>query len=163
MDILFLERNGVDLYEKLFSSETSRNALRFYRPQAVTGGVVVSTASLGSALSLVSELRWYIRRYMQEVLFELGPGIYCTHRLAQEAYYDRSASLATPWGFRRLYAIHDGILTREPLPPGMTIADCRDRYHSGDLLLEVWCAGDDSAGEIDTPDEGDEEPDTAPE
>jgi hypothetical protein len=140
MDILFLERKGVDLYETLFTSETSRNALRFYRPQAVTGGVKVTTASLGSALSLVSELRWYIRRYMQEVLFELGPGIYCTHRLAQEAYYDRSANLDTPWEFRRLYAIHEGILTREPLQPGMTIADCRDRYHAGDLLFEVWCA-----------------------
>ena len=62
MDILFLERSGVNLYETLFSSETSRNALRFYRPQAAAGGVMVTTASLGSALSLVSELRWYIRR-----------------------------------------------------------------------------------------------------
>lgn len=149
MDILFLERNGVNLYETLFASETSRNALRFYRPQAVTGGVTVTTASLGSALSLVSELRWYIRRYMQEVLFGIGPGIYCTHHLAREAYYDRSASLETPWEFRRLYTIHDGILTREPLQRGMTLADCRDRYHAGDLLFEVWCAEDECVCRIE--------------
>jgi hypothetical protein len=163
MNILLLERNGVDLYETLFASETSRNALRFYRPQAVSGGIMVTTASLGSSLSLVSELRWYIRRYMQEVLFELGPGIYCTHRLAQEAYYDRSASLAKPWEFRRLYAIHDGILTRDPLQPGMTVADCRDRYHAGDLLLEVWCTEDECTGKIGIPDESECEPDTPPE
>lgn len=163
MNILFLERNEVDLYETLFASETSRNALRFYRPQAVTGGVMVTTASLGSALSLVSELRWYIRRYMQEVLFELGTGIYCTHRLAREAYYDRSASLAAPWEFRRLYAIHDGILAREPLQPGMTAADCRDRYQAGDLLFEVWCTADECTGKIDIPDEREDEPGSPPE
>jgi hypothetical protein len=164
MNVLFLERSGVDLYATLSASETSRNALRFYRPEVVNGGVLVVTASLGSALSLASELRWYVRRYMQGVLFEIGPGIYCTQRLAQEAYYDRSATLEPPWDFRRLYAIRDRVLTKQPLQPGMTVADCRDRYRPDDLLMEVWCAEEEcvcrSAEEPDLPDEPGENKET---
>lgn len=142
MNILFLKRPGVNLYETLLQSETSRHALLFYRPVAVPGGISVTTATLGSALSLVSELRWYVRRYMKDVLFEFTDGIYCTYRLAREVYYDRSTSLESPWAFRRLYVIHEGeLISPVPLPVGTTREDFRGNHETDDILLEVWYSG----------------------
>ncbi|HQC13462.1 MAG TPA: DUF5804 family protein, partial [Methanoregulaceae archaeon] len=77
MNVLFLPREGVELYQELLSSETSRDALRFYRPAERHGGVMVTMASLGSALSLASDLRWYVRRYMRDVLFEISYAVFC--------------------------------------------------------------------------------------
>ena len=79
MNILLIQRDGRDLHHTLFSSETSRMALRFYHPKKRSCGVSITCATLGSALSLVAELRWYVRRYVREPLFELEPGIYFTH------------------------------------------------------------------------------------
>ncbi len=139
MNILFLQRPGVNLYETLLQSETSRHALRFYRPVAVPGGISVTTATLGSALSLVSELRWYVRRYMEDVLFEFSDEKYCTHNLAREVYYDRTTSLEPPWAFRRLYIIRDGVLvSRVPLPAGTTREDSREKHKTDDIYFEVW-------------------------
>jgi len=45
----------------------------------------IRTASLGSALALVSELRWYIQRYVEEVLFEPEKGIFCSSSLANRS------------------------------------------------------------------------------
>ena len=70
MNVLLIQPEGVDLYTTLLKSETSRGALRFYQPDRLEYGIRVRTASLGSALALVSELRWYIQRYVEEVLFE---------------------------------------------------------------------------------------------
>ncbi len=74
MNILLIQRDGVDLHHTLFASETSRLVLRFYHPKKNSCGVYITVSTLGSALSLVSELRWYIRRYVKETLFEVTPG-----------------------------------------------------------------------------------------
>jgi hypothetical protein len=110
MNVLFLQRKGIDLYRTLLASETSRRILQFYRPDPYPGGVAVQVLSFGSALSLASELRWYIRRYMQEVLFEVAIDRYCTLELARELYYDRDFTVRDDWPFRRLYAIRNGNL-----------------------------------------------------
>ena len=95
MNILLIQRDGVDLHHTLFASETSRMALRFYHPKKKSCGVYITVSTLGSALSLVSELRWYIRRYVKETLFEVTPGIFCTRTLAQDVYYERTTVLGT--------------------------------------------------------------------
>ena len=69
MNVFFLQRNGINLYQTLHASETSRNILRFYHPKEMVGGVTIPIDSLVSGLSLAGEMRWYIRRYMQDVLF----------------------------------------------------------------------------------------------
>ena len=74
MNILLIQRDGVDLHHTLFASETSRMALRFYHPKKKPCGVCITVSTLGSALSLVSELRWYLRRYVKETLFEVKAG-----------------------------------------------------------------------------------------
>ncbi|HNX17364.1 MAG TPA: DUF5804 family protein [Methanoregula sp.] len=143
MNILLIQRDGIDLHHTLFASETSRLALRFYHPKKVPSGVYITVATLGSALSLVSELRWYIRRYVRETLFEVEKGIFCTQTLAQDIYYERTAKIEKPWAFRRLYGFSHGRLTKRLV---MGQGSCAEDY-SGDLTgsdttVEVWCTED---------------------
>jgi hypothetical protein len=143
MNILLIQREGIDLHHTLFASETSRLALRFYHPKKIPSGVYISVATLGSALSLVSELRWYIRRYVRETLFEVENGIFCTQSLAQDIYYERTATLEKPWTFRRLYGFSQGRLThRLVMSPGSTAQDYERDLPRTDTTIEVWCTED---------------------
>ncbi|NVO66348.1 DUF5804 family protein [Methanofollis tationis] len=78
MRLILVQRDGTDLYTTLFSSETSREILRFYRPEKTPYGVSVRVISLGAALALAAELRWYLKRYVALALFEMAPGRCCT-------------------------------------------------------------------------------------
>jgi len=152
MKILLLEREGTDLYTTLYDSDTSRAMLRFYHPVRHPGGVEITTASLGSALSLVSELRWYIQRYVDEVLLTEDGSVYLTWHLA-EAVYERGITLTLPWPHRFRYRIHGGKVYRSPWdlsvfgPPAgpepeaspPAAADARDR------VLEVWSTAEEFA------------------
>ena len=143
MNILLVQREGVDLHHTLFASETSRMALRFYHPEKKPCGVYITVSTLGSALSLVSELRWYLRRYVQETLFEVTTGIYCTHILAQDVYYERASVLKPDWPFRRLYGFRDGkLITRVVMSPGSTIEEYHQEYIGIDRSIECWCTED---------------------
>jgi hypothetical protein len=143
MNILLIQRDGVDLHHILFTSETSRMALRFYHPKKKPCGLCITVSTLGSALSLVSELRWYLRRYVKETLFEVKAGTYCTHTLAQVVYYERSSVLEPDWTFRRLYGFRDGkLLTRVVMSPGSTIQEYHQEYAGIDASIECWCTED---------------------
>jgi hypothetical protein len=126
MNILLIQREGTDLHHTLFASETSRLVLRFYHPRKKSCGILINFATLSSALSLVAELRWYMRRYVREPLFELEPGIWFTHQLAQDVYYERTAVLGPGWPHRKLYGFKDGkVISSVPMSPGSTL----DEYH----------------------------------
>ena len=143
MNVLLLQREGTDLHNTLYESETSRMALRFYRPRKLPCGVYISTASLGSALSLVSELRWYIRRYVREPLFEIERGVFCTHQLAQDVYYERTAVLGPDWKWRRLYGFREGkLLSQLVMSPGSTVDEYHQEYAGVDRAIEIWCTED---------------------
>lgn len=143
MNILLIQKDGVDLHHTLFESETSRQALRFYRPKKRPCGVSISCATLSSALPLVAELRWYIRRYVREPLFELEPGIYFTHQLAQDVYYERTAVLGPGWQYRKLYSFKGGkIISSVPMTPGSTIEEYHQDYIGADKSIEIWCQQD---------------------
>lgn len=143
MNILFLQRDGVDLHHVLFSSETSRLALRFYRPKKMACGVVVTCATLGSALSLVAELRWYVRRYVREVLFEIESGIFYTHQLAQDVYYERAAVPGANWKFRRLYGFKNGhLISAVVMAPGSIPEEYQQDIIGVETTIEVWCRED---------------------
>ena len=143
MNTLLIQRDGVDLHHTLFASETSRMALRFYHPRKMSCGVYISGASLGSALSLVSELRWYIRRYIREVLFEVKKGVYCTHTLAQDVYYERITVLVDTWAFRRLYGFKNGqLISAVVMAPGSTIGEYQQDIIGVDATIVVWCRED---------------------
>ncbi|NYT05407.1 MAG: hypothetical protein GKC04_03410 [Methanomicrobiales archaeon] len=141
MNVLLVQREGVDLYQTLLASETSRMILRFYRPSALDFGVVVRGASLGGSLSLVSELKWYIRRYVALVLFEFADGQYCTHALAREAY-EREIRLQEPWPFRRLVGIRDGHLEHSVVLDAPASPEAYAAFAAGmDTVLEVLITG----------------------
>jgi len=124
MNIFFLQREGINLYHTLHESETSRNALRFYHPKEWPGGVIIPIKSLVSGLSIAGELRWYIRRYMQDVLFEFPGGNYCTLAFARQIYYDREIKPEEDWPFRRLYVIRNGhLISAEPITQGFIGGD----------------------------------------
>jgi len=154
MNILLVQRDGIDLPATLFSSETSRMALRFYRPKRMPCGVYISVSTLGSALSLVAELRWYIRRYVRETLFEVAKGIYCTQLLAQDVYYERTATLGPSWPFRKLFGFRDGkLISQLVMDPGSSIGDYHQEYAGIDQAIEIWCTEDELGERI----AGDEE------
>lgn len=160
MNILFLQRDGVDLHHVLFSSETSRLALRFYHPKKLSCGVVVTCATLGSALSLVAELRWYIRRYVREVLFGIEEGIFCTHQLAQDVYYERAIVLGADWKFRRLYGFKNGqLVSAVVMSPGAVPEEYQQDIIGVDTTIEVWCRED----EVEDISLDDQEPEPRPE
>jgi hypothetical protein len=139
MNVLLIQPEGVDLYATLLKSETSRDALRFYHPTRLAYGVLIRTASLGSALALVSELRWYIRRYVDEVLFEAQDGQFYSSTLARQVY-ERDIKLGSPWKYRCLYRIRESHLVDAIwMTGGSTQADYSDRIDPGDTVLEVWC------------------------
>lgn len=143
MNTLLIQRDGTDLHHTLFSSETSRLVLRFYHPKKRSCGVLISCSTLSSALSLVAELRWYIRRYVREPLFELEPGIYFTHQLAQDVYFERTAVLGPGWQYRKLYGFRDGkILSSVPMSPGSTLDEYHQEYAGVDKSIEIWCTQD---------------------
>ena len=155
MNILLIQREGTDLHHKLFSSETSRMVLRFYHPQKRSCGVYITCASLSSALSLVAELRWYIRRYVREPLFELKLGVYFTHQLAQDVYYERTAVLGPGWKYRKLYSFKNGkIVSSVPMSPGSIPDEYHQEYIGADHSIEIWCTEDDvDEGELITEEE----------
>ena len=139
MKLLFLKRGPSSLYATLMKSETSRNALRFYRPTELPCGVLIRMASLGSALSLTGELRWYVRRYMLEALFGITSGVYCTYGLAREVYDDRCTVLADAWQFSRLYRFREGrLVSRERADSGRSEHTVTENDSLVDLI--VWCS-----------------------
>jgi hypothetical protein len=152
MKILLIEREGTDLYSTLFDSDTSRAMLRFYHPVRHPAGVEIMTASLGSALSLVSELRWYIQRYVDEVLLTEDGTVYLTWSLA-DAVYERGIILAQPWPHRFRYRIHAGKVYRSPwdleaygTPPLPGSGGIQPMAAGAeDQILEVWSTSEEYA------------------
>jgi len=145
MKILLIEREGTDLYSTLYDSDTSRAMLRFYHPVRSPVGVEIMTASLGSALSLVSELRWYLQRYVDEVLITEDGSVYLTWELA-DCVYERGVTLSQPWARRFRYRIHGGRIYRSAwdlaafgdASPQTTVDSEAQGTGSPDQILEVW-------------------------
>lgn len=134
MRLLFLPKEGLDLFRTLLDSETSRRVLRFYHPRRSPFGVAVEVATLSSGLSLVSELRWYVRRYVSGALFEVAPGRYATLALASQVYYGRELRLHEPWDARHLLVAQNGGVERIEIDTGERPAECE----GADEVLEVW-------------------------
>lgn len=107
MHLLLIPREGVDLFHTLFASETSREVLRFYRPRQSGCCVAIRVISLGAALSLAGELRWYLRRYVALALLEIEEGRYCTLDYAT-AIDHREVDPDTPPPDRRYLVVENG-------------------------------------------------------
>lgn len=140
MNLLLVQKEGIDLYATLLASETSREILRFYRPKKLEFGVTIENSTLGGALSLASELNWYIRRYVAEVLYEFSPDLFCTREFASDVY-QRNSRIQETWGCSKLISIKGGTIADEIwIEPHSSKEDYPEVAGSSDFLLEVWCA-----------------------
>jgi len=140
MRVIFVPREGVDLYSALLSSETSREALRFYQPERTLRGVEIVVASMGSALALTSDLRWYVRRYMHDVIFEIAPGTFCTAEIARAIYYEREPVVFEDWKFKRVYTFQEGMLVSDEIAKPKTGNDEEvSGEGEGKTAIEVLC------------------------
>lgn len=137
MNVLFVGKGGVDLHATLLHSETSRHVLRFYRPKRVSGGVLIEAGSLGSALSIASELRWYARRYMDRVLFGMGGGTWASWSLVRELY-DRDVPFSRTWPHRCRCRIPQDLLDQ-------IAAEEVEIDAGGEVDILVWCTEEEAA------------------
>lgn len=135
MKILLFQREGIGLLRTLIASETSRGVIRFYHPLEREWGIEISPASLGSALALVSELRWYLRRYVSAVLFGLEGDLWCTQSIARLIYEEREEVPLTDWPYRKFYRVEGNRLV-EVSGAGMT---------GGHQVFEVLCTEEEFA------------------
>ena len=152
MRLLFLPKEGLDLYRTLLDSETSRRVLRFYHPRRSPFGVAVEVATLSSGLSLVSELRWYVRRYVSGVLFEIGTGRFASLALASQVYFGRDLRFHEPWEDRHLLVARGGTVERVEMDPGTDRVEYAPSCEDADELVEVWdlsVSAEVSAGQAD--------------
>ena len=138
MDIICIAKPGVHLSETLLASETSRHILRFYRPQDTGWGIKITESTVSNGLALLSELRWYIMRYMEDVIIEdVRFGVYLTRSLAKAAYEDRSVTLTEGWEHMyRAAILEDGSML--PVPAGM------DTPQGTRLSFLVWCMAEET-------------------
>ncbi len=104
MKVLLIQKEGTDLHSILLASETSRGVLRFYHPKKTDWGVCIEVSTLGGALSIISEIKWYIQRYVSQPLCLLSNGIICTPSYAG-IIYGREESVHDRWDWEILYGI----------------------------------------------------------
>ncbi|GAA5262632.1 DUF5804 family protein [Methanocalculus sp. MC3] len=132
MRVIFIPKPGIDLYQTFLQSETSRLILRFYAPKRFPGGgVEVPVATLGSGLSLASELRWYIRRYTRVFLMKTGDGHIISLGLAKEIYERNLPYPGDDWEYTYI---------------------CRISGVEGITTLTVLCTHDEAGKEGEMPD-----------
>ena len=143
MKVLLIQKEGTDLHSTLLASETSRGVLRFYHPQKTDWGVCIEASTLGSALSVLSELKWYIQRYVSQPLCLLSNGIICTPGYAG-IIYERQESVHDRWDWEILYGIkYHTILDRIAISPDSAINDISEFSSGMDRTFRARCSEED--------------------
>jgi hypothetical protein len=105
MDVLLISRPGIPLLRSLRESETAWDAIRFYDPVSLSIGVYIPVSTVAGAISLTSDLRFFLRKYTSDYLFRLSPSVYCTSALIKSRYLTRDQDLTNEWPFRLVYWI----------------------------------------------------------
>lgn len=107
MNVLLISRPGVSLLRSLRESETAWDAIRFYGPIGLTIGVYIPVSTLAGAISLASDLRYFLRKYTTDHLFQIRPGVYCTSALTKSRYLTRDLEVSEEWQYRLVYWIEN--------------------------------------------------------
>lgn len=159
MDILLISKPGIHLTRSLRESETAWDAIRFYDPIGLSIGVYISVSTLAGAISLASDLKYFIRKYTNEHLFQYSSGIFLSAALARSRYLTRDIEFTSEWPYRLIYWIENqGTIRRYPKvswdeQAPMLFSDIQETWESsehpspsgpddryiGGYLLEVWC------------------------
>jgi hypothetical protein len=111
MDLLLLAKPGVHLYSLLHNSDTAWQAIRFYEHVNLGYGVLFSVSGCVSALSLASDIRYYIRRYVAYHLFraEHERQTYATPALVISRYLEHTDPFTDVWDHRLTLTITESV------------------------------------------------------
>ena len=107
MNLLLISRPGIPLFRSLRESETAWDAIRFYGPIGLSIGVYIQVSTLAGALSLASDLKYFLRKYTADHLFQIKPGIFYTAALTRSRYLNRTYEVSEDWPFRLIYWIEN--------------------------------------------------------
>jgi hypothetical protein len=155
MNLLLISRPGIQLLRSLRESETAWDAIRFYGPVSLSIGVYIPVSTLAGAISLASDLKYFLKKYTTDHLFQIKPGIYYTAALTRSRYLTRGDDVSEDWPFKLVYWVEnlgrvirikkedwnsEEILhqTVETTDISSTQASIDDEFLGG-YLLEVWC------------------------
>lgn len=108
MNLLFISKPGLNLLKIFKKSETAKYAIRFYDPIELSIGILLQISTIGGAISLTSDLRYFLKRYTMDHLFQMQPGIFFTEALAKRRYLTRNNKISDTWAFRLIYWIGYG-------------------------------------------------------
>ncbi|HWQ64153.1 MAG TPA: hypothetical protein VN429_07020 [Methanospirillum sp.] len=155
MNLLLISRPGIPLLRSLRESETAWDAIRFYGPVSLSIGVYIPVSTLAGAISLASDLKYFLKKYTTDHLFQIKPGVYYTAALTRSRYLTRSDDMSEDWPFKLVYWVENLgrvirvkkedwnseeilYLTSET---GENRANpiCDNAELPGGYLLEVWC------------------------
>ncbi|MFA5396559.1 MAG: hypothetical protein GX097_07345 [Methanomicrobiales archaeon] len=140
MQILLIQKEGIDLHSTLLASETSRDVLRFYQPKKTDWGVCIEASTLGSALSVISELKWYIQRYIAQPLCLLSNDLICTPGYAG-VIYGREESVHDSWEWEILFGIkYHTVMGRIAITPDTPLNDIADFESGMDITFRARCS-----------------------
>lgn len=155
MNLLLISRPGIQLLRSLRESETAWDAIRFYGPVSLSIGVYIPVSTLAGAISLASDLKYFLKKYTTDHLFQIKPGIYYTAALTRSRYLTRGDDVSEDWPFKLVYWVENlGRVIRikkedwnseEILHQTMETTDISSNQASideellGGYLLEVWC------------------------
>ncbi len=153
MNLLLISRPGIPLLRSLRESDTAWDAIRFYGPVGLSIGVYIPISTLAGALSLASDLKYFLRKYTSDHLFQIKPGVYYTAALTRSRYLTRDNDVSDDWPFRLVYWIENlgkVIRVRKEDWSGEEIFYQASEHGEEDTqnddagpmcgyLLEVWC------------------------
>ncbi len=158
MNVLLVSKPGISLIRSLRESETAWNAIRFYGPIGISVGVYIPVSTFAGAVSLASDLKYFLRKYTADHLFHYQPGVFFTSALVRSRYLTRDSGVTSEWPYRLMYWIEnlgtikkchisdwniDELLTEESDDHLESGSDMKNTHTedliTGGYLLEVWC------------------------
>ena len=125
MNVLLISRPGIPLLRSLRDSETAWDAIRFYEPVSLSIGVYIPVSTLAGAISLTSDLRFFLKKYTTDHLFQIRPGIFSTAALTRSRYLTRDLEFSENWPYRLIYWIEN---------MGRVVRFRKDDYNSEELF-----------------------------
>jgi len=153
MNLLLISKPGIPLLRSLRESETAWDAIRFYGPVGLSIGVYIPVSTLAGALSLASDLRYFLKKYTSDHLFQIKPGVYYTAALTRNRYLSRNDEVSEDWPFKLVYWVENlGKVIRvrkeewnieemlyQTSEPGEEGTNHNDAEITCGYLLEIWC------------------------
>nr|WP_319537968.1 hypothetical protein [uncultured Methanospirillum sp.] len=153
MNLLLISKPGIPLLRSLRESETAWDAIRFYGPVGLSIGVYIPVSTLAGALSLASDLRYFLKKYTSDHLFQIKPGVYYTAALTRSRYLSRDDDVSEDWPFKLIYWVENlGKVIRvrkeewnieemlyQTSEPGEEDTKQDDVDITCGYLLEIWC------------------------